>query len=64
MKDTAAVKWIRKNSGNRDAEGAALVLLNALIAVCTTSFAVISKSVIDSAQQGNFPALRKNVFIL
>ena len=47
MKDFAAVKWIRKSCGNRDAEGVALVLLNALIGVCTTAFAVISKLVIE-----------------
>lgn len=64
MKDIAAVKWIRQGSGNRDLEGAALILLNALIAVCTTSFAVISKNVIDAAQNGNFESLRKHVLIL
>lgn len=64
MKDFAAVKWIRQGCGNRDAEGVALVLLNALIAVCTTLFAVISKDIIDSAQQGSYQLLRKNVLIL
>lgn len=64
MKDFAAVKWIRKSCGNRDAEGVALVLLNALIGVCTTAFAVISKLVIDSAQNEDIDALKHNVLIL
>ena len=64
MKDFAAVKWIRKSCGNRDAEGVALVLLNALIGVCTTAFAVISKLVIDSAQNEDIEALKHNVLIL
>lgn len=64
MKDRIAVKWIRQNTGNRDAEGAGLVLLNALIAVCTTLFAVISKSVIDFAQKGDLESLKKYAVIL
>lgn len=64
MKDFAAVKWIRKSCGNRDTEGVALVLLNALIGVCTTAFAVISKLVIDSAQNEDIDALKHNVLIL
>lgn len=64
MKDRTAVKWIRQNTGNRDAEGAGLVLLNALIAVCTTLFAVISKSVIDFAQKGDLKSLKKYAVIL
>lgn len=64
MKDTAAIKWIRQSTGNRDAEGAVLILLNALIAVCTTLFAVLSKSVIDAAQKGDFYSLRRYVIIL
>lgn len=64
MKDFAAVKWIRKSCGNRDAEGVALVLLNALIGVCTTAFAVISKLVIDSAQNEDIDALKHDVLIL
>lgn len=64
MKDFAAVKWIRQSCGNRNADGVALVLLNALIAVCTTMFAVISKDIIDSAQHGSYQLLRKNVLIL
>lgn len=63
MKDLAAVKWIRQSSGNRDLEGAVLILLNALIAVCTTSFAILSKSVIDFAQRGDIQNLRKYVLI-
>ena len=64
MKDRTAVKWIRKNTGNRSVEGAVLILLNALIAVCTTLFAVISKNVIDCAQKGDFELLKKHVLIL
>lgn len=64
MKDRTAIKWIRQNTGNRDAEGAGLVLLNALIAVCTTLFAVISKNVIDFAQKGDFKSLKKYAVIL
>lgn len=64
MKDRTAVRWIRQNTGNRDLEGAVLILLNALIGVCTTLFAVISKSVIDFAQQGDFKLLKKYVLIL
>ena len=64
MKDRTAVKWIRQNTGNRDAEGAGLVLLNALFAVCTTLFAVISKSVIDFAQKGDLKSLKKYAVIL
>lgn len=64
MKDRTAVKWIRQNTGNRDAEGDVLILLNALIAVCTTLFAVISKSVIDFAQKGDLKSLKKYAVIL
>lgn len=64
MKDITAVKWIRQSTGNRDAEGVALVLLNALIAVCTTLFAVISKQVIDFAQKGDLQSLKKYAVIL
>lgn len=64
MKDTAAIKWIRQSAGNRDAEGAVLILLNALIAVCTTLFAVLSKKVIDAAQKGNLESLKKYAVIL
>lgn len=64
MKDFAVVKWIRQNTGNRDAEGVVLILLNALIAVCTTLFAVISKTVIDFAQRGDLQSLKKYAVIL
>ncbi len=64
MKDTAAIKWIRQSAGNRDVEGAVLILLNALIAVCTTLFAVLSKKVIDAAQKGNLESLKKYAVIL
>lgn len=64
MKDSDAVKWIRQSVGNRDLEGTALVLLNVIIAVCTTLFAVISKNVIDSAECRDNQLLKKNVLIL
>ena len=64
MKDMTAVKWIRQSTGNRDAEGVGLVLLNALIAVCTTLFAVIAKYVIDFAQKGDYKSLKKYAVIL
>ncbi len=64
MSDIRVVKWIRKNCGNRDAEGVALVLLNALIAICTTYFAVITREVVDAAQSGDNGLLKKKVFIL
>lgn len=64
MKDRAVVRWIRQNTGNRDLEGAVLILLNALIGVCTTFFAIISKNIIDYAQQGDFKLLKRSVLIL
>lgn len=64
MKDIIAVKWIRQSTGNRDAEGVVLVLLNALIGLCVTLFAIISKYAIDCAQSGNFALLKKYVLIL
>lgn len=64
MKDFDAVKWIRRSTGNRDAEGVGLILLNALVAVCTTLFAVISKRVIDFAQKGDLEQLKKYAVIL
>lgn len=64
MKDFTAVKWIRKSCGNRDAEGVVLTVLNALVAVLTTSFAVISKLIIDSAQNRDLVSLKRHVLIL
>lgn len=63
MKDISVLKWIYKNCGNRKAETIALVLLNAWSAVSVTLFAVLSKSVIDSAQNGDSEALKKNIFL-
>lgn len=64
MKDTAVLKWIYKNCGKRITEGTALIVLNAWSAVCATMFAVISKAVIDSAQQKNPDELLRNALIL
>lgn len=64
MKDTAVFKWIYNNCGKRRTEGAALVVLNAWSAVCTTMFALLSKTVMDSAQNGNADEMFKNALIL
>ncbi len=64
MTDITVIKWIRKNCGNRDFEGVALAVLNALIAVCTTYFAVITRQVVDSAQSRDMDELKKKVIIL
>lgn len=64
MKDTKILKWIYNSCGKRRAEGVALCVLNAWIAVCTTLFAVFSKTVMDSAQKGDESLLIKNAVIL
>ena len=64
MKDTAVLKWIYNNCGKRRIEGVALVVLNAWAAVCATLFAVLAKSVIDSAQNKDVDLLVKNAVIL
>lgn len=64
MKDISVLKWIYINCGKRNAEGVALVVLNALAAVCATSFAMVSKTVMDSAQNGNKDELIKSVIVL
>ena len=64
MSDISVLKWIYKNCGKRNVEGVALVVLNALGAVCATSFAMVSKTVMDSAQNGNRDELIKNVIVL
>ncbi len=64
MKDMSVIKWIYKSCGKRNKEGVALILLNALAAVCATLFAVASKSVMDSAEGGNREELLKNVVML
>ncbi len=64
MKDMSVIKWIYKSCGKRNIEGVTLIVLNALAAVCTTLFAVASKTVMDSAESGNREDLFKNVAIL
>lgn len=64
MKDISVLKWIYKSCGKRSREGFALVLLNAWSALCVTLFAMLSKIVMDNAENGNREALIKNVIIL
>lgn len=64
MNDISVLKWIYINCGKRNKEGVALVVLNALAAVCTTAFAIVSKTVMDCAQNGEKEELIKNVVIL
>ncbi len=64
MKDLTAIKWIRRNFGRRDAEGVALTVLNAIIGVCTTLFAVVSRHVLDSAQRADANSLKKYIIYL
>ena len=64
MKDTAVLKWIYNNCGKRIAEGVALTVLNAWSAVCVTLFAVLSKTVMDYAQNGNSDEMFRNAIYL
>ncbi|MCH5190687.1 MAG: ABC transporter ATP-binding protein [Oscillospiraceae bacterium] len=64
MRDISVLKWIYKSCGKRRAEIAALILLNAWSAVCVTMFALLSKTVIDCAQNGDGDALLKNAVSL
>ncbi len=64
MKDASVLKWIYINCGKRNKEITILVLLNAAAAFCVTLFAVLSKSVMDSAQKGEKEELLKNVIFL
>lgn len=64
MNDISVLKWIYKNCGKRGKESVALVLLNAWSAVCVTVFAMLSKTVMDNAQNGDRDALIKNAVIL
>lgn len=64
MSDISVLKWIYINCGKRNVESVALVMLNALSAVCATAFAMVSKTVMDSAQKGNKEELIKNVVLL
>lgn len=64
MKDTTILKWIYNNCGKRIAEGVALTVLNAWSAVCVTLFAVLSKTVMDYAQNGNSDEMFRNAVYL
>ena len=64
MKDISILKWIYKNCGKRRKEGFILILLNAWSAMCVTLFALLSKTVMDNAQDGNHDDLVKNVVFL
>ena len=64
MKDSAVLKWIYNNCGKRRAEGVVLVVLNAWSAVCVTMFAMLSKTVMDNAQNKEADELFKNAAIL
>ena len=64
MKDTAVLKWIYNNCGKRIAEGVALTVLNAWSAVCVTLFAMLSKTVMDYAQNGNSDEMFRNAIYL
>ena len=64
MKDSAVLKWIYNNCGKRRLEGVALTVLNAWSAVCVTLFAMLSKTVMDYAQNGNSDEMFKNAIYL
>ncbi len=64
MKDSTVLKWIYNNCGKRRAEGVALTVLNAWSAVCVTLFAMLSKTVMDYAQNGNADEMFKNAIYL
>lgn len=64
MKDISVLKWIYRNCGKRRREGVVLISLNAWSALCTTLFAVLSKTVMDSAQNSDRTSLVKNVVFL
>jgi ATP-binding cassette subfamily B protein len=64
MSDISVLKWIYKSCGKRNKEIAALLTLNIVSAISATAFAMISKSVMDSAQNGNRDELIKSVSML
>lgn len=64
MNDFAILKWIYQNCGKRRRECVVLVMLNAWSALCTTLFAIFSKTVMDSAENGDHSTLIKNVVLL
>ncbi len=64
MSDISVLKWIYKSCGKRNKEIAALLTLNIVSAISATAFAMVSKSVMDSAQNGNRDELIKSVSML
>lgn len=64
MSDISVLKWIYKSCGKRNKEIFALIMLNVVNAVSVTTFAMVSKTVMDSAQNGNKDELVKNVVLL
>ena len=64
MSDISVLKWIYKSCGKRNKEIFTLILLNVVNAVSVTTFAMVSKTVMDSAQNGNRDELVKNVVLL
>lgn len=64
MTDMSVLKWIYKNCGKRRIETLVLVFLHAWSALCVTLFAMLSKTVMDHAENNNREALIKNVIIL
>lgn len=64
MKDISVLKWIYRNCGKRRREAVVLVMLNGWSALCVTLFAILSKTVMDNAQNGDRNALVKNVIFL
>ena len=64
MKDASVLKWIYINCGKRAKEITVLILLNGAAAFCVTLFAVLSKSVMDSAQKGEREELLRYIALL
>ena len=65
MKEKDTLKWIYKRCNRGFWNMALLVFLSSWSAVCITGFAMLSKNVIDSAQQGDKDALiRHSLFLV
>lgn len=64
MKDIAVFKWIYEKSKKNNIRIVVLTLLNVGTAICATMFALLSKTVMDSAQNGNRDELFKSVMYL
>jgi len=64
MKNTTALKWIKRNSFSELPGMVSLVICDALYSVCSVSMAVFAKLIIDSAQKGNMDGLVRNAVIL